>query len=168
MPVTSLSFQHMHVCMNSAKVIKLPSHCSSPSQCKCITGKKKSMIHVVSDVGFDMIFFSFLHINRHHITGNEKGSKHTWFWGDEDDGGAVLYLHRVLCFCSVCFFFSPYCSLWYFKSLLLSSVLLKLYPFVFFCSLSSLPSPFLLFFFFSSLFGFFLLAFIARGWECFW
>jgi len=121
------------------------------------------MIHVVSDVGFGMIFFSFLHINRHHITGNEKGSKYTWFWGDEDDGGAVLYLHRVLCFCSVCFFFSPYCSLWYFKSLLLSSVLLKLYPFVFFCSLSSLPSPFLLFFFFSSLFGFFLLAFIAGG-----
>ena len=137
MLVTSLSFQHMHAyhaCMNSAKVIKLPS------QYKCITKKKKqSMIHVVSDVGFGMIFFSFLYINRHHITGNEKGNKHTWFWGDEDDGGAVLYLHRVLCFCSVCFFFSPYCSLWYFQFLLLSSVLLKLYPFVF-CSLSSLPS----------------------------
>ena len=43
MPVTSLSFQHMHsyhACMNSAKVIKLPSHCSSPSQCKCITEKR--------------------------------------------------------------------------------------------------------------------------------
>jgi len=106
---------------------------------------------VVLGVGFLKIFFLFLHINMHHHTGTEKGSEHTWFWEDEDDGGVALSLHCVLCFRLVCFLFSPFCSLTIFPISPIFFRSPKLYPFCF-CSLSSL-SP--LFFWCGSSSGFY-------------
>jgi len=80
----------LYSCMNSAKVIKLPSHCSSSwLQYKNRTKRKKPQ----SDCGFGFLTFCFLLLHTKHAssrTGTEKDIERTWFWEDEDDGGAVL------------------------------------------------------------------------------
>jgi len=80
MPVTSPS----RLCMNSAKVIKLPSHCSSSFSQIARMKKNRVLQLTISGVGF-MFFYMLTCIIL--FAGTENGSKHTWFWEGEDDGG---------------------------------------------------------------------------------
>jgi hypothetical protein len=83
--------------MNSAKVIKLPTHCSSPSlQCENETkekqsGKNRVLQLVISCIGSLTFSFCFSYILTHIISvaGTEKGNAHTWLWRGEDGGGVV-------------------------------------------------------------------------------
>ena len=96
--------------MNSAKVIKSPSHCSSPSfALQCMTQKNGIKECCKSD-GFLMIFFSFLHIN---TTLYEESSRHTWFlrrrrrwWCCDISSPCPLLLFGQLLFCLLTFSFS--------------------------------------------------------------
>ena len=70
------------------------------------------MIHVDADVGLSMIFFAFLHVNKHHITGNGKRLQ-TYL---------VLRGRRRWWRCAI----SSPCPLFLFNLLLLLSLLLSL------------------------------------------
>ena len=142
-----------YACMNSAKVIKLPSHCSSPS-CRWQERKKKRCCNwwfqVLASLRLFVFLFFYILTCIIYITGNEKRSEHTWFWSGEGDGDAVfsaspcpllpfglllflLPLPFVLSFCSVplysaCFsaVFSLYVSV--FSLSVSSSLLLFSFP----------------------------------------
>jgi hypothetical protein len=55
-----------YVCMNCAKVIKLPSHCSS-SFLQCEKEKNRVLQPMISGVGFLMFSLFFLHTNMYHF-----------------------------------------------------------------------------------------------------
>jgi len=87
--------------MNSAKVIKLPS-----TQFVLVLANSKNVstellcnwrmtILVLAFLRFLFVFHGLACII--FTTGIEKGSAHTWFWRDEDDGGADLFC----CLCSL-------------------------------------------------------------------
>jgi hypothetical protein len=79
--------------MNSAKVIKLPSHCSS--SCLQYENRTKTRKKKQSDCSVGFLTFSFFLLHTKHASsryaGTEKDIEHTWFREDKGDYGAVLF-----------------------------------------------------------------------------
>ena len=80
-----------YACMNSTKVIKLPSYCSSSILQREWKNKNRVLQSTISCIGSLTFSFCFSYILTHIISvaGTEKGNAHTWLWRGEDSGGAV-------------------------------------------------------------------------------
>jgi hypothetical protein len=81
-----------YACMNSIKVIKLPSHCSSSFSQIARMKKKQSVATDDFRCWLPYVFFLFFYILTCIIlfAGTENSREHTWFWEGEDDGDGVF------------------------------------------------------------------------------
>ena len=103
----------LYACMNSAKVITLPSHCSSSClQYKNITKKRRNHRVIAALVSLHFLFFFHI-LNMHHLVIQELRRMSNVPNFEKTKMTVVLcyLLHRVLCFCSVWFLYSPFCFL---------------------------------------------------------
>jgi len=111
---TSLPYARLilYACMNSAMVIKLPSHCSSSClQYKNIAKRRNHrVIEALVSLRF-LFFFYILNMHHHVIQELRRTSNIPSFEKTKMTVVLCYLLHRVLCFCSVWFLCSPFCFL---------------------------------------------------------
>jgi len=106
-----------YTCMNSIKVIKLPSHCSSSFSQIARMKKKQSVATDDFRCWLPYVFFLFFYILTCIIlfAGTENSREHPGFEKVKTMVMVCSLLHCVICLRSVCFFFSflfsPLCFL---------------------------------------------------------